>query len=186
MQKILIFSLFLFVTVRVMAQKNVPPVAPELPTDEKTGLISYTAVVETEPTVTAKELMARATKWYKKFYPNISSVIQKVDTVNMEIDGKAQFWTYKMLKGGQKTQNLMIRYPFTMKFKQGKWKIEITNIKVVAASDLPVEKLLNANDPNVETNYAALNDVKTYFDNLTDNLKEVMKVPSTEKKSDDW
>ncbi len=185
MKKTLFSALLLLLFMRASGQKN-QPVAPDMPTDEKTGLISYSTVVETEPTLSTQELMARAAKWYKKFYPSVSTVITKVDTVNNEIDGKAQFWTYKMLKGNQKTQNLMIRYPFVMKFKQGKWKIDITNIKVVASSDLPLEKLLNSADPNVETNYAALNDAKTYFENLLDSLKQAMAVPSTEKKSDDW
>mgnify|MGYP003347524449 CR=1 FL=1 len=168
-----------------MAQKT-PPTPPTLPTDTTTGLITYSHKEETEPTLTAKELMARATKWYKKFYPNPTSVITKVDTVNMEIDGKAMFWTYKMLKGDIKATNLQIRYPFVMKFKQGKWKIEITGIKVVAASDFPLEKLLNPNDDNVVTNYSALTASDKYFNDLLDSLRAAMKIPSVEQKKDDW
>lgn len=180
------FSIFYFLFSSFSFGQKEPPTPPSVPTDSATGLITYSHKEETEPTLTSKELMARATKWYKKFYPNPTSVITKVDTVNMVIEGKAVFWTYKMLKGDVKATNLQIRYPFVMKFKQGKWKIEITGITVVAASNLPIEKLLDPKSDNVVTNYSALTDADTYFNNLLDDLKAAMKIPSVEVKKDDW
>jgi hypothetical protein len=85
-----------------------------------------------------------------------------------------------------KVQSAVVKYTLTLSFKDGKYRYEIKNVNLQAASYMPIEKLFNQNDPNIEDNYNTLNEAHNYFTNLIEDLQAGMRQPSVKLKKDDW
>jgi hypothetical protein len=85
-----------------------------------------------------------------------------------------------------KAQSAIVKYTLEIGFKDGKYRYEIKDVNIKAASYLPIEKLFNENDPNIEDNYNTLTEAGKYFSELIDNLKESMEEPSVKVKKDEW
>jgi hypothetical protein len=70
--------------------------------------------------------------------------------------------------------------------KDGKYKYEITNINIQAASYKPIETYFSETDPLRDEHWGTLNQADEYFNNLVGLIKEAMEKPSSVTKSEDW
>jgi len=131
------------------------------------------------------ELYRRANNWYHKFYKNPNGVIQSSDSVAGSMVFNPAFSAFRV-KDGKKVQSAIVKYTLTLGFKDGKYRYEIKNVNLQAASYSPIEKLFNQNDPNIEDNYNTLNEANNYFNSMIDDLNAGMREPSNKKKKDDW
>jgi hypothetical protein len=170
----------------LLAQKSAkdPLVPPEMPRSEENNEVYYREVINLEG-VNAKELYKRAANWYKKFYKNPHGVIEQADSVNGQMIFKPGFSAFR-IKDGQKVQSAVVKYTLTLGFKDGRYRYEIKNINLQAASYYPIEKLFNASDPNIADNYNTLNEAHTYFTKLIDDLEAGMREPSNKVVKDEW
>ncbi|HUM47678.1 MAG TPA: hypothetical protein PLD84_12185, partial [Chitinophagales bacterium] len=89
-------------------------------------------------------------------------------------------------KNGVKAQSAIVKYTLVVGFKDHKYRYEIKDVNLKAASYEPIEKLFNENDPNIEDNYNTLLEANKTFLELINNLKESMKEPSVKVKKDEW
>lgn len=183
MKKFRSIVLMLVLPSLVFAQKN-KPVAPVLPMDAETNLISYTGVVDATG-VTSKELFKRTIAWAKEFYPIPSSVLQVQDSVNGKIVCKGKFDT-KKTKGGQQVAGDRIMYNLTIQFKEGRYKYEITKVLVQSSTSIPCEKYFDENDPLAEEHFNTLTQVDENLTNIANSLKTRLEQPSVKVKKDEW
>lgn len=178
------FSLcFLAAAFSAHAQKK--PIAPDLPRDEETEQVYYMEVVPMDG-IGKTELYKRSINWMKAFYKNPGGFIETTDSVGGQLVMKPQFATYRILKNGVKAQSAIVKYTLVLGFKDGRYRYEIKDINLKAASYEPIERLFNENDPNIEDNYNTLNEANKSFLELINNLKESMKEPSVKVKKDEW
>ena len=173
----------IFSSIRVYAQKEkLSP--PDMPRSEENSQIYYMDVVK-EDGVDKAEFFKRAGNWYHKFYKNPGGIVEEVDSVNGKLVLKPAFPVYRM-KNTVKMQAGIIKYTLELGLKDGRYRYEIKNINMQASSYSPIEKLFNANDPNIEDNYHTLDEVNKYLLNLIEDLKAGMREPSNKVKKDDW
>jgi hypothetical protein len=181
--------LILFLSNTSQAQKNkdqekLPP--PVLPMDKETGLISYTKVVEVQG-VSKKELYNRALSWAKGFYKNPTDVIRERDTTEGKIICKARFKIYSEPdKKGFTADHGDVMYTLTMRFREGRYRYEITKVNWQQISYYAAERWQDVNSQTYDPVFAH------YLRQTDEKLKEV--VASLEKsiatapkvKKDDW
>lgn len=179
MKHILYTLLILAISPLAFAQQTIP-------VDEETKLAYYKEVVEV-PGATRAELYDRGLAWINKFFPNPNGVIQSKNPETGEIVGKAQFKLKLVDKKGVETFEGMVAYTFTMSFKDGKFKYEITRIHWVQASYYDVSKWNDTKDPHYksESYPAFIQQTNSYFDNMKAELKKAVKTAPVKKK-DDW
>ena len=166
------------------AQKE-KPVMPDLPRNEENEQVYYMEVVPLEG-VDKMELFRRSQKWMTAYFKNPAGFLETADSAGGNLVMKPQFPVYRTLKNGVKAQAAIVRYSLVMGFKDGRYRYEIKDVNLKAASYEPIEKLFNANDPNIEDNYNTLNEADKSFRELINNLKESMKEPSRKVKMDEW
>lgn len=184
-KKMLITLIMIISSGVVYAQKEKEKLAPpDMPRSEENGQVYYMEVV-TEDGVGKSELFKRARNWYSKFYKNPHGIVEEIDSVNGKLVLKPAFPAYRM-KNTVKMQAAIIKYTLEIGFKDERYRYEIKNINLQAASYSPLEKLFNANDPNIEDNYNTLNEVNKYLKDLIEDLKDGMRQPSNKVKKDDW
>lgn len=186
-----ILSLFIIATLIVgfsnvsYSQKNKKEeiVAPEMPINTDTKLITYQEVVPA--TGTAKEIKEKALKWFHSYYKNSANLL-KENTDNKFI-GHPRFKVLNQKdKKGVATMAGTIIYDITVSFKDGKYRYEITNIFKKASTKYPIEKWMNKDISTYSTAYDYyLLQVDDYMKDVIKSLKEYM-ATNHEKKSDDW
>ncbi len=184
MKKINLIALLFVLPSFVFAQKN-KPVAPVLPLDAETNMVSYSGVVDATG-ISQKEMYARTIMWVKEFYPIPSSVLQVQDSVNMKIVCKGKFDAKKTLKNGTQQTGERILYNLTVQFKEGRYKYEITKVLIQSATSIPVEKYFDENDPAAEDHFATLTSVDENLTNIANSLKSRLEQPSVKVKKDEW
>lgn len=157
-----------------------------LPLDDEKKHAFIMEVVDA-PGSTKAELFDRALVWINKFYPNPTMVIQSKDMETGEITGKAQFKINGKDKKGVETFDGIVGYNFTLSFKDGKFKYEISKIHWKQASYYDVSKWMDTKDqyykPELYPGY--IEQTNRYFDNLKTELKKAVKTAPA-KKSKDW
>ncbi len=167
------------------AQEGTPP--PLMPVDEKSGLITYSEVVEVSG-ATAEQLYNRMHNWFNSYFKSPSSVIQKKDAEAKKIDGKHGITMYKTVveKKQEKKYNAgIVKYSINVAAKEGKYRYKITNIFKHQSPKLPVEKWLDENDANKEANYQYLNQIHEHMNAMIEDLKAAMEKGDSEE-TDDW
>jgi len=184
MRHLMIGFVMIFSIYPSLAQKQ-KPVPPEMPRSEENNKVYYMEVVELD-TVNKLELFRRAKIWIKGYYKNPGGFIDEVDSVNGKLVMKPQFAAYRTLKDGVKAQAAIVKYTLVLGFKDGKYRYEIKDINLKAASYFPIERLFNEADPNMEDNYNTLNEARVEFESLIKNLKVSMLEPSIKVKKDEW
>jgi hypothetical protein len=187
MKKTLIILVMVLAPAVLMAQKSQkqqPLLPPDMPRSEENNQVYYMDVIAAEG-IDKRELFKRANNWYKKFYKNPTGAIESADSVEGVMVFKPAFSAYRT-KDDVKVQSAVVKYTLTLSFKDGKYRYEIKNVNLQAASYLPIEKLFNQNDPNIEDNYNTLNEAHNYFTNLIEDLQAGMRQPSVKLKKDDW
>ena len=182
-KKMLIMAIIVISSSLVYAQKEkLSP--PDMPRNAENSQVYYMDVV-TEDGVSKAEFFKRAGNWYHKFYKNPGGILEQMDSVNGKLILKPAFQVYRM-KNTVKVQAAIVKYTLEIGLKDGRYRYEIKNINLQAASYFPVEKLFNANDPNIEDNYHTLDEANKYFKDLIEDLKAGMRQPSNKVKKDEW
>lgn len=177
-------AISLFLPVSSSAQKN-QPTPPDLPRNEETGQVYYMEVLPMEG-IDKLELFKRSMNWMKSYYKNPGAFLETADSVNGQLLMKPQFAAYRTLKNEVKAQSAIVKYTLEIGFKDGKYRYEIKDVNIKAASYYPIERLFNEQDPNVADNYNTLSEAGKSFAELINNLKESMKEPSVKVKKDEW
>lgn len=155
----------------------------EIPVETETGLIKFTEVVDEEGT--KDELFNRCVYWLNDFYKDPTRVTTIRDVPTGKIVGRHQFRIYYDDEG-VKTVAGMVKYTFTIEFKDNKYRYTIDKLLLKSRTNLPVEKWLDKDDPAYDPRWDSyLQQIAEYVQNWTGSLKEKMK-PEPKKAKDDW
>jgi hypothetical protein len=130
-------------------------------------------------------LFNRCVYWLNDFYKDPTRITTIRDVATGKIVGNHQFRIYYEEEGIKKPAG-MVRYNFTIEFKDNKYRYTIDEILLKSSTNLPVEKWLNKDDPAYDPrwdNY--LQQIARYVKDWSVSLKEKMQ-PEPEKPEDDW
>jgi hypothetical protein len=184
MKKALITSVVFLFPILVFAQKEKEQlVPPNMPRSEDNNQVYYMEVITED--ANKMELFKRAGNWYHQFYKNPTGIVEQMDSTNGKLILKPAFPVYRM-KNNVKVQAAIVKYTLEIGFKDGKYRYEIKNINIQSASYYPIEKLFDANDPNIADNYSTLDETNKFLNDLIEDLKAGMRVSSDKKKKDEW
>ncbi|CCH54518.1 hypothetical protein BN8_03698 [Fibrisoma limi BUZ 3] len=183
--------LLLLLPTLAFAQKRKYTMAdvPMAPIDSVTGHVAYIGVVEV-PGATADQLYTRAKAYLFKTFVNASAVIQVDDKSGGLLAGKGlvllpgetaskQAFRAAMLGPGA-GDGIYYRLPIEFRFKDGKYRYEISHIQIVMGAttinldDHPIPKF----DPSQkisEGQYKKYMQTHEMFQTFIDNLKLAMK-----------
>ncbi len=182
--KKLSLMLLLFAAISVsFAQKNPEPVAPDMPIDDDTQLITYKEVIQEKGT--AQELYDRALVWAKAFYKNTSEVIKSNDPEKKEILFRSSVRIYSHQKDGSKLTKNIVYYNFKLECKEGRYRYTITDFQYKAASAAPIEVWLDKTgkkwDPECFVNLQEVDDqIQELLSSLVDGMQPLV------VKEDEW
>ena len=174
--------LLLLITSLVYAQKE-PLTPPDMPRSEENNQVYYMEVVEEG--ADAQELFKRANVWLRKFYKNPTGVVETADSVKGQMILKPQFSVFREKKEVKSVAGV-IKYTLVIGFKDGRYRYEIKDVNLKAASYYPIERLFDPKEPNMEDNYNTLHEAHKYFTDLVEDLQAGMREPSAKDKQDDW
>ena len=184
MKRILLFFVMLAVAMTVYGQKKgTAPVAPNMPIDEDTQLITYKEVIQENGS--AQELYERALKWAKSFYKNTGEVIKNNDATNHVIDFRSSVRIYFHQKDGTKLTKNVVYYNFKLQCRDGRYRYTITDFNEKATAAAPIERWLNPEDkkwdPECFVNLQEVDEqIRALIDSLTDGM-----LPEVDQE-DDW
>jgi Domain of unknown function (DUF4468) with TBP-like fold len=177
--KIGIIFVLLLVPFFVAAQEN----KLEIPVEKETGLIKFREVVEVEGT--KNDLFDHCIYWLNDFYKDPTRVTTIRDVATGKIVGNHHFRIYYEEDGIKKPAG-MIRYTFTIEFKDNKYRYTVDDFLLESMTNMPVEKWLDKNDPAYDPRWDSyLQQIAQYVKGWSDNLKEKMKL-ETKKPEDNW
>lgn len=182
MKTTILLSVLLLPALGLRAQKQTLT-PPQMPRSEENNQVYYMEVVSEE--APAPELFKRATGWYRRFYKNPTGVVELHDSAENKLVLKPQYAVFREKKGVQ-VQAGIVKYTLTLACRDGRYRYEIKDVNLKAASYFPIERLFNPNDPDIEDNYHILSESHKYFTDLLTDLKAAMKEPSVKVKRDDW
>lgn len=155
----------------------------EIPLDSTSGVIIFRDVVEEEGT--KNELFNRCVYWLNDFYKDPVRVTTIRDLPSGKIAGRHQFRIYYQEDGVKKAGG-MVKYKFTIEFKENKYRYTINELLLKSKTNVPVEKWLNKDDPGYDPRWDGyLQQIAEYVKNWSESLKKKMK-PGPEKAKDDW
>lgn len=155
----------------------------EIPVESETGQIKFTEVVDEEGT--KDELFNRCIYWLNDFYKDPTRVTTIRDVPTGKIVGRHQFRIYYDEEGVKKIGG-MVKYTFTIEFKDNKYRYTINELLLKSQTNLPVEKWLNKDDPAYDPRWDGyLQQIAEYVQEWSSSLKEKLK-PEPEKAKDDW
>ncbi len=184
------FSLLFILIVTValgFAQKDktAAPVAPDMPIDEETGLITYKEVIQEQGSAT--ELFDRAMRWAKSFYKNTNEVIKSADREKGVIEMYSSVKIYSHQKDGSKIGKNIVYYTFRLECREGRYRYTITNFKERATSSAPIEAWLDNSSDNKKWDpecFINLQEVDEQILSLLQSLTTGMEPPV--EKVDEW
>lgn len=136
----------------------------------------------------ADKLYDRGLAWVNKFYKSPNSVLKTQDKAGGKIVGRARFKLSQTDKKGNINPNAgFVSYQITLQFKDGKYRYIIDNIRWEQASYYDVTRWSDTNQSNynAEKYNSFIAQTQKYFEELTANLEDYMKVGEVEK-TDDW
>lgn len=155
----------------------------EIPVETETGLIKFRDVIDEKGT--KDELFNRCVYWLNDFYKDPIRVTTIRDVPTGKIVGRHQFRIYYD-EDGFKQDGGMVKYTFTIEFKENKYRYTIDKLLLKSRTNLPVEKWLNKDDPAYDPRWDDyLQQIAEYVKNWSESLKAKMK-PEPEKAKDDW
>ena len=187
MHRIFLFALALFIPFTSFSQNKKESLPdPELPVDEKTGMITYKEVVEAEGE-SAEALFSKALSWANGYYKNPGNVIRKKDKASGSIVIKARYRLNNPPdKKGVVTSAGDAMYTLKLDFKDGRYRYHCSNINWMRSSAFPGEKWMDESSAHykpVFKHYLASTDEK--INEVIQSLKESMaNVASSD--DDDW
>jgi hypothetical protein len=156
----------------------------DLPIDENTQKIKFQEVVDAEGS--KDELFNRCVYWLNDFYKDPTRVTTLRDLPTGKIAGRHQFRLYYYNEDSVKMRAGLVRYKFTIEFKQDRYRYTLDELLLKSTTNLPIEKWLDKDDPAYDPRWEQyLQQVVDYVNNWTTTLKEKMQ-PEEEKTEDDW
>ncbi|MCD4736906.1 MAG: DUF4468 domain-containing protein [Bacteroidales bacterium] len=179
----IVFLSFIYCSL-IIGQESKTTEGPELPVDEKSGLITYKEVVTEDGT--KEEFFNHAVVWINSYYKNPAGVTKVRDLETGEIKGVARFKIKNTDKNGFETDAGVIQYNFTLEFKEGRYRYILTGFFLKQASKIPVEKWMDKENQQytpVWDDY--LLQINKFAEDWIASLKEGMK-PKVENTDDDW
>lgn len=180
---LLILTLLAIVMVGYSQKKGSTPVAPDMPIDDETQLITYQEVIQENGT--AQELYERALKWAKSFYKNTAEVIKNNDATNHVIDFRSSVRIYSHQKDGSKLTKNIVYYNFKLQCRDGRYRYTITDFNEKATAAAPIERWLNPEDKKWDPEcFVNLKEVDEQIQALLSSLVDGMQ-PAVEK-TDEW
>jgi len=180
MKKNIILLLTLLAPLFMRAQIGTASSAPDIPLDDK-GKIRYVEVAKQEGA--QKDLFKRCVKWINSEYKNPSSVTPTRDMVNGKIVIRHTFRIYNAAENGVKTKGGEVLYDFIIRFKDNRYRMEMTNFIVKKTSRTPAEKWLDKSSKDYNPAYAKQLDEFAHM--KMESLKQGMK-PEKEYKEEEW
>lgn len=156
-----------------------------MPVDEQTQLITYSAVVEVEG-ATAADLYDMALAWVNTYYKNSSTVMQVKDKTNGILEGKHSFYVMREVNGAQVKGDL-IKYAFNIRVRDGRYKYSITNINVQKSAYYGIEEWIKdenkISDPEIQDFLEQINTFFTeqYIPSMAEGIQ-----PKKVVKEEDW
>lgn len=181
-----IFSLlivFLCLSIYSQAQDEKLPVYP---INEKTGMITYSDVIEM-PELTANELYERAFRWANKYFVNPKDVLRETDVLQGLMVCKARFMISNPPdKSDLRTNAGKVMYTLTLEFKDGRYRYTIDDIHWIRNSKYPIENWLDVESQSYSHAFADyLSQSNEHCIAVVESLKEGMNL-SIEEVIDDW
>ena len=172
-QGITTFFLIL-ITAYVFAQRKKDVViAPEMPFDETTGLITYTGVIDTK--YEKADNFRKGLAWFNSFYKNTRDVIKKKDADAGIIEGIARFRIFKIEKKDIKVFAGIVSYSIFFTASDNKCEYNMTRINWKQASHYPIKKWMDKKSPYYTTKYDYyLLQTDEYMKNLIKNLEKAI------------
>jgi len=150
-----------------------------VPVDEE-GTIRYVEVIQQDGD--AKDLFKRCVKWINGEYKNPASVTPTRDMEDKKIVIRHQFQLEATNAEGIQVKGGLVQYEMTIRFKDGRYRAEMTDFKLKSTSGTPAEDWLPyGNSPSPE-NLKQLDDFATA---LIESLKDGMK-PEKEYEEEEW
>lgn len=179
MKKRLIILISLLAPFFINAQTDLGTSPPQIPLDDE-GIIRYVEVVQED--ANAKDLFKRCVKWINVNYKNPNTATPTRDMVNKKIVIRHSFRLKNTLASGT-TQNAgEVMYEMIIRFKDGRYRAEFTNVNLKKTSKFPAENWLPTGSHPNPGNLKQLDDFATA---LLASLKEGMK-PEKEYKEEEW
>ncbi len=177
---LILFGLVIWV-INLSAQQTM---SSGLPIDDVTKLITYQEVVQEEGT--PQEFFNRAIGWINEYYPNPVDVTKVRDPQTGKIEGLHRFKIKNTDAEGNQTDAGVIQYEFTLEFKDGRYRYNMTNFVFRQASKIPVEKWMNKDDQQYNPSWDSyLKQVDEFAKSWIESLKAGMK-PKPAAKDDQW
>lgn len=183
MKKIALFATLLVIVTIAFAQKPAQLPVPDLPIDERTGLVTYQDVVKQEGT--PQVLYDRAMTWVKKYYKNTSEVIKSADAEKCVIEMRSSVRIFSKQKDGTMMQKNIVYYNFKLECRDGRYRYTITNFNEKAAAAAPIENWFKTDSPYWSpSQYDWLNQIDEQIKKLINSLEDGMLPP--EVFEDEW
>lgn len=158
---------------------------PNFPIDEETGMITYKEVVEEEGT--KQEFFNRAIGWINEYYKNPVNVTKTRDPESGLIKGLHRIKIKNIDEEGNETDAGVVQYRFTLGLKDGRYRYILTEFSLKQGSKIPVEKWLNKDDPQYNSNWDQyLTQINDFAESWIASLKKGMQPKAKKKDDDDW
>jgi len=167
-----------------LAQKKGEAVAPSLPIDEHTKLITYQDVIQMKGT--PDTLYQRAYEWAKKYYQNPTQVIKVADANKKVIECVSNVKITTPSRDG-KTQVAAgyVYYNLRIEARQDRYRYTITNFNLRGVANQPIEIWFDSTKPEWSPmRYEHLRQVDEAIHQLMENLEEGMEPKPII--NDDW
>ncbi|MCF6171621.1 MAG: DUF4468 domain-containing protein [Bacteroidales bacterium] len=178
--KELFILVFFFAGFNLFAQETEPVV----PVDSETGNILFREVIDEQGT--QNQLFNRCIYWLNDFYANPTRVTTIRDVNTGKVEGRHNIRLYYYNEDSVKMTAGTVDYVFVIEMKPGKYRYTISDLKLRAATRMPVERWLNKDDPAYDPRWEDyLRQIAGFFNGWSESLKAKMK-PEVKKKEDDW
>ncbi len=182
--KLFLLISFLSITGLSVLSAQTTVIAPKIPFDTVTKLITYTDVI-TQNGI-KDSLYNRAVHWGNSFFKNFQNVAKVLNKESGKIEGIHMFKVYNAPdKEGVKTEAGVVSYSFTIDLKENKYRYTISKLNLKSISYFPLERWLNKKDPSYQPAWEGyLTQVDAYMQDFVKSLKKGML--EAVKVSDDW
>lgn len=188
MKKLLLsFIISLIILPAVAQKKAATPVAPVIPVDSITKLITYEGVIEVKD-VSADVLYQRIGEWFRTYYKNPGEVIRENDSLKRSITGKPRFRISNPPdKEGVKTDAGLVQYTINVSAREGRFRYEISAYNWKQLSYYPCERWLDTTFPSwAPVNYEYLRQLDSYTQETINNLHQALTHEKPVKNREDW
>ncbi len=155
-----------------------------IPIDNETNKIKFQGVIKEQGS--QYDLFKRSIYWLNSTYKDPVRVTSVRDKETGKIVGRHRFRIYYWDKDSIKHVGGMINYTFTVEMKDNRYRYTIDEIVLKSATNIPVEKWLDKDDPAYDPRWDQyLQQIADFVNNWSNTLEEKMK-PEPEKVKDNW